>query len=260
MKKFLIDIKKYYHYILYGTKAELKSEVANSRLNAIWWVLDPILFMLVYTFVVSIVFDRGDETFPIFVFIGLTIWNFFNRTTTISLKLVRSNRGTISKVYIPKYVLIIQNVMVSSFKMLVSFFLIFIMILIYDIPLTLNLLHIIPLLIFLLTLTFAISTIFLHFGVFVQDLSNVVNALFKLMFYMSGILYSIPELISESYSWLLLNLNPIALIINEFRNAIMYNMMPNYTYLFIWFIISLIVSYIGIRTIQKYENSYVKVI
>ena len=56
MKKFINNIKKYKGYMLYATKATLKSEVAGSRLNWLWWILDPFLFMLVYTFVAEIVF------------------------------------------------------------------------------------------------------------------------------------------------------------------------------------------------------------
>ena len=48
MKKFINNIKKYKGYMLYATKATLKSEVAGSRLNWLWWILDPFLFMLVY--------------------------------------------------------------------------------------------------------------------------------------------------------------------------------------------------------------------
>ena len=51
MKKFIDNLKKYKGYMLYATKASLKSEVAGSRLNWLWWILDPFLFMLVYTFV-----------------------------------------------------------------------------------------------------------------------------------------------------------------------------------------------------------------
>ena len=48
MKKFIEDIKKYYKYIIYATRSNLKTEVANSYLNWLWWILDPLCFMLVY--------------------------------------------------------------------------------------------------------------------------------------------------------------------------------------------------------------------
>ena len=76
--RFFNDIKKYWSYTVRSAKAELKSEVASSYLSWLWWILDPLLFMMVYTFIAVIVFEKGGKYFPIFVFIGLTMWNFFN--------------------------------------------------------------------------------------------------------------------------------------------------------------------------------------
>lgn len=260
MSKFIKDVKNYFFYTVYSAKAELKSEIANSRLSSLWWVLDPLLFMLVYTFVVKVVFDRGTANFPVFVFIGLTVWNFFNKVLTSSVKLVLANKSIVSKVYIPKYILLIQKIFVYLFKMLISFLIIIVMLFFYKISFTFTMLHCVILLIVLITVTFSISIFLLHFGIFVEDLSNVIKPLLRLMFYMSGIIYSIPDRIPATYSWILLDLNPIALLANEFRNVIMYNIAPNYYMVGCWFLIALIFSLIGIRLIQKRENSYVKVI
>ena len=85
MKKFIEDIKKYYKYIIYATRSNLKTEVANSYLNWLWWILDPLCFMLVYTFIVEIVFKTKEVCFPVFVLIGLTVWNFFNMNVNSSV-------------------------------------------------------------------------------------------------------------------------------------------------------------------------------
>ena len=50
MKKFINNIAKYYKYAVYSAKAELKSEVADSYLNWLWWIIEPFCFMLIYTF------------------------------------------------------------------------------------------------------------------------------------------------------------------------------------------------------------------
>ena len=109
MKRFFENVKKYYKYAVYSAKAELKSEVANSYLNWVWWLLDPICFMLIYTFIVEIVFKTSEPYFPVFVFIGLTTWTFFKQMISGSVKLVSSNRSIVTKVYIPKYILLLSN-------------------------------------------------------------------------------------------------------------------------------------------------------
>ena len=59
---------------------------------------------------------------------------------------------------------------------------------------------------------------------------------------------------------MLLWCNPIAYFIESSRNAILYAKPIDYSILFVWLIIGIVLSVIGIKTINKYENSYVKVI
>ena len=102
MSKFINNIKKYYKYAIYSAKAELKSEVADSYLNWLWWIVEPFCFMLIYTFVFGVVFKNNTPYFASFVFIGLTAWDFFNRMINGSVKLIINNRDLVTKVYIPK--------------------------------------------------------------------------------------------------------------------------------------------------------------
>ena len=100
MKRFINDIKKYYKFTIYSAKSELKSEIANSHLSWLWWILDPLLFMMVYSFISIIVFSKSEPYFPVFVFIGLASWQFFEKTVKVSVKLVSNNRSIVSKVYL----------------------------------------------------------------------------------------------------------------------------------------------------------------
>ena len=107
MKRFVNDIVKYWDYIKYQTKAELKSEVVDSYLGWIWLFLEPLCFMLIYTFLAGVVFGTKADYFPVFVFAGLSLWNFFNKMLVVSVKLVAANRDTVTKVYLPKFVLLL---------------------------------------------------------------------------------------------------------------------------------------------------------
>ena len=95
--------------------------------------------------------------------------------------MIRKNKSVVSKIYLPKYLLILTHMMVLAFKMAVSFALIFVLMAILRVPLTLHVLHAVPILLVLVTVTFGISTIFMHFGVFVRDLSNVTAVLLRLL-------------------------------------------------------------------------------
>lgn len=156
--------------------------------------------------------------------------------------------------------LIFVKMYANGFKMLVSFSLVAIMMVIYRVPVSFNILYIIPLFIVLAIVTFAVSTIMLHFGVFVEDLANVINVLLRLMFYLSGIFYSIGSKVPDPYKTILLTCNPVAFIMEQLRNCMLYVKSADMVTLGIWFVVGVIVSVIGVRVIYKYENSYVKVI
>ena len=211
MKRFWNDLKKYKNYIIYATKAELKTEVINSYLGWLWMILEPLAFMFIYMFIGSYVFKSGEPNYAVFVFIGLSIWNFFNKTVVASVKLVTTNRDTVTKVYLPKFVLLFVKMGVNGFKMLVSFALVFIFLFAYRIPLTWNVLWFIPILITVIIFTFGVCTFMLHFGVFAEDLVNLVNIALRMLFYMTGVFFNIETKISNVvYRTLLLDFNPLA--------------------------------------------------
>ena len=260
MKRFINDLKKYWNYITYSIKAELKVEIINSYLGWIWLILEPLCFMLIYTFVAVIVFKSKVDYFPVFVFIGLTIWNFFNKTLVSSVKLVSSNRDTVTKVYLPKFVLLLIKMGVNLFKMGVSFLMVFIFMVFYQVPITWNVLWMIPITITSVVLTFGISSIVMHFGVFVEDLVNIINIGLRLMFYLTGVFFDLSTRIHNVYyRTILLDLNPLANLIYNLRRVLIYSSGPTGYWTAIWFAIGILLSVIGIRTIYKYENTYVKV-
>lgn len=264
LEKLIFDTKKYWKYTKYAAKSELKSEVANSHLNWIWWVLDPLLQMLVYLFIAVFAIRSTLPFFPIYIFLGLTIWNFWSGLLKNSLKLLKRNKGIVSKVYLPKLTLLFIRMMVNGFKLLISFGIIVLMMICWRVPLSWNILYVIPLLLVLLLLTFGMCTILMHYGVFVEDLSNVINVGLKLLFYMTGIFYSIEERMRDAMGGMLAKIliycNPISFVIQSMRNVVLYEKGIELRVLLFWGLTGLLLSVIGVKLIYKYENSYVKVL
>ncbi len=258
--RFYNDVRKYWSYAMYAAKSELKGEIANSHLGWLWWFLDPLLFMMVYTFIAVIIFRKGEPYFPIYVFIGLQSWNFFSKTVRGSVKIVRYNKGIISKVYLPKVILVLIRILVNGFKMCVSFSIVVIMMVIYQVPVDWHLLFLIPLFFALLLLTFGVSIVLMHFGVYVEDLANVVAVLLQLCFYMTGIFYSIEKRVPVPYNRILLRGNPVAYLVYEIRNSMLYEVTPNMIIYVIWLVASVLLCIYGINLVYKSENNYVKAI
>jgi ABC-type polysaccharide/polyol phosphate export permease len=260
LKRFLVDIQKYFHYSIVSARSRLKAEVANSYLNWLWWILDPLCFMLIYTFIFGYVFKAGEPYFPVFIFIGLSMWDFFNRMMAGSVRIVKNNKAIVSKVYLPKYILVLVSMWVNGFKMLVSFSIVALMLLIWKVPLTWNLLYFFPVALLLLLFSFGCSLHLLHYGVFVEDLSNVVNIVLRMVFYLTGVFYNVSTRIPTPYGEWLIRYNPMAFLLESMRNALLYGKTPHRKLMTAWFVVSLILIILGIRKIYRNENSYVKVI
>lgn len=257
INRFISDIKKYYRFSVFSAKAQLKTEVANSYLNWVWWILDPLCFMMIYTFMFGYVFNSREPYFPVFIFIGLSMWNFFKQTLTSSVKIIRANQSVLSKVYLPKFVLILIKIWVNGFKMMISFAIVVLMMIFFQIPITWNVVYIAPILVVLGLFTFGCSCFLLHFGVYVVDLTNVVNIVLRLLLYLTGIFYNVEKRIPE-YGTELNRYNPIAFLITSARQCLIYENTPDQKFLLLWFAVSLVIVVSGIRKIYKEENSYVK--
>lgn len=258
-KRFLIDIQKYFRYSVVSAKSQLKSEVANSYLNWIWWILDPLSFMLIYTFIFGYVFKSSEPYFPVYIFIGLSMWTFFDKTLQGSVKMIKANQAIVSKVYFPKYILLVTRTWVNAFKMMISFGIVVLMMILFRIPISFDVFYIIPIFFTLILLSFGCGCFLMHYGVYVQDLSNVISIIMKMFFYLTGIFYNLETRIPV-YGIILNQYNPVAFLITSTRQCLIYGETPHRKLLLFWLVISLLITLAGIRKIYKEENSYVKCI
>ena len=260
MNRFVNDTKRYWKYTIYSAKSQLKTEVANSYLNWLWWILEPFCFMLIYAFVFGYLFKRKQEYFNIYIFVALALWDFFNRCVKSSVRMVKRNKAIVSKVYLPKYTLIISDMMVNAFKMLICLGIVLVMLVVYQVPVDAHILLALPVLAVTILFTFGCCCILLHLGVFIVDMANVINIVLRFVFYLTGVFYNIEASFPEHYAKMLLTFNPMALLINSLRKTVMYCESPNWKMLGVWTVISLLLAVFGVRNIYKNENTYVKVI
>ena len=257
---FARNLKKYIQYIVYAAKADLKAEVANSYLNRLWWILEPFCNMLVYVIVFGHIMGNNIESYATFVFSALIMWNYFSHIINYSVKCVRNNRDIVTKIYVPKYILLLTNMVLNFIKMLFSLVVLLVMLLIFKIEIHWAILYIIPCYALMLLISFALGMIFLHYGVFIDDLAYAVGILLNMLMFLSGVFYEVITSLSEPLNQMLMCLNPVAMFIDSMRNALLYNRIVNVPLIVIWIILSLLIAYVGIHIVNKNENGYVKVI
>lgn len=259
-KKFVKDIKKYWQYMVYAAKTDLKAEVANSYLNRLWWLLEPFFNMIVYVVVFGNIMGNSVKNYATFVFSALLMWNFFNKTINFSVKLVRNSKDIITKVYIPKFVILLSNMILNMFKLLFSLIVLVVMMIVFQIKIGINILWVFPAYAVMIMLAFGAGMIFLHFGVYVDDLSYAVGILLNMLMFLSGIFYEMMTTLPEPLNAIMMCLNPVAMFVDTMRNALLNNSAANLPILGAWFLISTILCCIGVHVVYTNENSYVKVV
>lgn len=260
MKRFFADFKKYYEYAVYSAKCSLNAEVAGSYLNWLWWIFNPFCMMIIYTVIFGYVFKAKEEYFPCFIFVGLTLWDYFNRTINASVRLIKSNKAIITKVYLPKFVLIVVQIMINFFKMLFSFGVIVVMLIVFRIPVSWNVLWMIPLLAVYTIFIFGICTVVMHFGVYVEDLENIVKIILRFLYYGVGVFWNLERRIPAPYNSYVIHGIPMSYFIHEARKVLIYKSPLSVKWLLIWLAISILICIFGIHKVYKYENSYAKVV
>lgn len=260
IKRFILDIKKYGQFMIFAAKADLKAEVANSYLNRLWWLLEPFFNMLVYVIVFGKIMGNSVENYATFVFSALLMWNFFSKTINYSVKCVRNNRDIVTKVYVPKHVLLISNMFLNFFKLLFSLIVLIPMLIIFHVNIGINALWLLMAYALMLLFSFGIGMFLLHYGVYIDDLGYAVGILLQMMMFLSGVFYDVVTGLTSPLNTMMLALNPVAMFIDTMRNALLYNVVSNVPLIAIWIILSFLISYMGIHLVYKNENGYVKVV
>lgn len=260
IKRFWGDMAHYWQFMTYAASADLRAEVANSYLNRLWWLLEPLFSMLVYVVVFGRIMGRSVENYATFIFSSLLMWTFFSKTINYSVKCVRNNRDIITKVYVPKHVLLISNMILNMYKLIFSLIVLVPMLFIFKVNVGFCGFWLISAYILMILLSFGAGMILLHFGVYIDDLAYAVNILLQMMMFLSGIFYDVITSLPKPLNIMMLAMNPVSMFVDTMRNALLGNYISNVPLLAVWIVLSIELCYIGVHIVYKNENGYVKVV
>ena len=164
----------------------------------------------------------------------------------------------VSKVYLPKYILLIVEMLIEGFKLLIEFGIMAVLVVIFRVRISLNIFWIFLILIVLAINVFGLGLIMLNMGVYIDDIGHAMGIIMMIWMYFSGTFYDVKTMIPEPFSGLILTFNGMAFFIDAFRGALIYSLRPDFVKLVIWFFIGIVLSVLGINIVNKNENDYVK--
>lgn len=247
-----------HEYIILYSKILLKMRVAGSYLGFLWLYIDPLMFMVTYSFVVMVIFKGTIKNFNIYVLIGITAWNLFSRTVLMATTSIARNKSIFQQVYFHKFVYPTIYLISYTYEFLIAMSLIVVMLFVEKIPITWHILESMPVLFTLCLFTYGCSLIIAHIGIYLIDLRNILDFTLRFIFYLTPIMWSF-ENFKYKFAWLL-KLNPMQVILGSFRSCILYGKSPVYLYLGIICILSCILIQIGYWLISRKEDEYARMI
>lgn len=238
---------------------EVKSRYKQSIIGYFWVILNPLAQMLVMSFAFSIIMripTNSAEHIPysIFLFVALLPWNLFaNSLSSATISLINSS-PLITKVYFPRTILVISSIAAKIIDFLFACTILIVYMIIYRIPITLNILWIFPIFFIQQIFTLGLSLFFSAANLLYRDIQYLLNMILLLWMYASPVFYP-ADLVPQKYRFLF-QLNPMAVIINAYRQTILGNAAPNYLSLLIALLLSLIVLIFGLKYFKTREKIF----
>ncbi len=258
-----------YRYLLANLVVrDVKVRYKNSILGFAWSFLNPLLMMLAFTLVFTVLQPSGIDNFPVFFLCALLPWQFFVSAITASAGSIVGNAHLVKKVYFPRAILPLSVVFSNLVFFLFTLPLLFVILLIFGIKLTLWVL-LLPLIILIqLVLVMGVGLILCTANVFYRDTEPIVGLLTLVWFFLTPIFYT-PDSIPRSYTlwgvnldvWRLIHiLNPMASLVGSYRAILHQGAAPSFSFMLYTAIMALILLVGGVFIFYRYSRFFGEVV
>jgi lipopolysaccharide transport system permease protein len=215
-----------YRELLYSlTRKELKVKYRGSVLGFFWSLLNPILTMLVYSFVFSILARGGVKEFAVFLICALLPFNFLQNSVNQGTGSIISNSNLVNKIYFPREILplsIVFSNLINYFFELIALFAV-LAFMGYKFYLFL---YIFPLLIFVqIFLVAGVTLLVSALNVLFRDLQHLITIVMMVWFFGTPIIYPL-SMVPEKYQVYMKFINPMTIYVDYYRNIFYYVKYP----------------------------------
>lgn len=250
-------------------KRDLKVRYRNSLLGVFWSLFNPLLMMVVFTVVFTVMTPYSDvQKFPVFVLCAILPWNFFSSSVIGSIRSIVDNAPLVNKVYFPREILPISVVLANLVNFLIALIVLFALIMAFQIPIRPWALLLPAVVMVQLIFTIGFSMIMATANVFYRDTQVIMEVLMLAWFFVTPIFYSV-KILPRSYEiwglafdvsrWVRI-LNPMASIIANYR-TILYGAgnggaMPEPYFFLRTLLTSLVVLAIGALIFYRYSRTF----
>lgn len=222
-------LNQYRSLIRLWVRYKILSRYSQTILGVLWIIIQPLAISLILAVAFSQLFDRAmrnDVPFIAFFLSGLTFWNFFNSYLMTGSSLLINSMGLQIRVYFPREIILIVNMGQSLIEFLFTFVSMIIVNALFGIAPNVYWVYL-PILmliqcIFMMGIVFFLSVI----SVYIRDIPKLTGVVLRIFFYLTPLLYPItiwPDSLEKYFQ-----LNPIAMLIQAYRDVLLYQQAPDF--------------------------------
>lgn len=252
--------------ILQMTRREVAIRYRGSFLGLAWSFLNPLLMLVVYTFVFSVVFKArwgvgGNESkadFAILLFAGMIVFGLFAESVNRAPGLIVSNVNYVKKVVFPLEILPLVSLGSVLFHSLVSLVVLLLMQIVVNQSLPWTSVFFPLVLLPLIFASMGVTWFLAALGVYVRDVGQITSVFTTVLMFLSAVFYPLSALPGKYQGWL--RLNPLVLIITESRKVLIFGSLPDWLSLGIAVLAGLGMAAAGFWSFQKMRRGFADVI
>jgi lipopolysaccharide transport system permease protein len=248
------------------TKREVVGRYRGSLMGLAWSLFNPILMLVVYTFVFSVVFKarwgaggEGSRTdFAIILFVGMIVHGLFAECINRAPGLILSNVNYVKKVVFPLEVLPWVALGSALFHSLVSLLVLLTAFFITNLYIPWTAIFFPLIAVPLILATMGLAWFLAATGVFVRDIGQTTGIITTVLLFLSPVFYPVSAL-PQKYQTLLM-LNPLTFIIEESRQVLIWGRLPDWAGWAIYSAVSAMIAWVGFWWFQRTRKGFADVI
>lgn len=247
------------------TKREVVGRYNGSMLGLAWSFLHPLLMLAVYTFVFGVVFkarwnnvEESNFSFAIILFAGMIVHSLFAECVNKAPTLILANPNYVKKVVFPLEILPVVSLLAAFFHCLVSLCVLVTTIFFSDLTLQWTILLAPVVLTPLAIATVGACWLLSSLGVYIRDVGQTIGIVTTVMMFLSPMFYPVAAL-PQAFRPLIMA-NPLAFIMEQLREVIVWGRQPDWTGLATYTAIATLFAWAAFVWFQKTRKGFADVL
>lgn len=259
VKQFFAPFYHYKYLLSQLILREIKARYKQSILSYGWIIFNPLVQLIVYSFVFSVVFKFPTEGIPysVFLFIGLLPWIYLQSSLASSALVLVDNANLLKKVNFPREVLPYSVICSKTIDLVLSLILLIPLFIFYQLPVSFSIFYAILLFFIQIILMSGLALLVSASNLFYRDIQYVTNLLLLMWMYLTPVVYPL-SLVPENLLWVY-KLNPMVGIIEGYRSAT-FNTPFDWGTILLSAIISTFIFILGFWMFKKSERIFADIV